>query len=871
MTRLFRRLIHLFRRDDPLREELESHRAMLEQQHAADGATPDEARFAAQRQMGNATRALEDSRGVWLAPWLESVWQDLGYAARNLRRQPGFTIPALAALALGIGLNDSLFTVLNGVALRSWPVRDPSSVVRLLKAIPGRQTGFGGFSVAEFQYFRDHSHALSGVMLDREEGVRIDGQTAGRPGVALFVSGNYFPVLGVAMELGRGLADADDTIAQPTPVAVLSYYTWRTRYGGDRAILGREIRLDEVPFTVVGVTAEDFTSTNPSPPGLWVPLSSLLLLRPNDAGVKALLFNPDYCCSALSARMAQGVSRQQAQAELSALSTQFRADRSKTESDRKPQRVIATATSFFAQPNRKNQASAMFTLMFVAVGLVLVLACANVGNLLLARSAARRREIASRLALGASRRRLIRQLLTESLLLGLAAAGLALGLAYVIPGVVLRSMADAPSLRLAPDRMVLAFSLGLGVLSSVLFGLAPAFRATRLSVNEVLKQHSPGGGSRLWFRDALAAVQVAISIALLIGAGLMLRGVQAAQKADLGFRTDVDLITVDLPANAYDNVRSRVAIANLTERLRPLAYQGLIAACGSAPLGNSRGVTGVYFLGQTPDQAMPMPLQFVSAGYFEVLGMPMLEGRGFAPEDAARKNIVINQAMAQRYWPNRSALGQPLFTGSDRREIVGVVRDAQLAEIGPVAPMFFWPFQGDQHATFLLRDRAGISPRDLMAAVAAVEPRAIVNIVHMPEQVERWMAPSRIASTIAASLGGLALTLAAIGVFGVLAYSVEQRRREIGVRMALGAHPSQVVALVLRVNALAMGGGVAGGLVLSLLTSRMLSGFLYGVSRLDLAAYSGVLLILLAAGFAAAIVPAHRAAKVDPVVALRYD
>jgi predicted permease len=871
MARFFRRLTYLFRRADPLREELESHRAMLEQQHLDDGATPAEARFAAQRQMGNATRALEDSRGVWLAPWLESVWQDLGYAARNLRRQPGFTIPALAALALGIGLNTSLFTVLNGVALRPWPVRDPTSVVRLLKAIPGRQTGFGGFSVAEFQYFRAHSRALSGVMLDREEAVRLDGQTTGRPSAVLFVSGNYFPVLGVAMELGRGLTDADDNMAAPAPVAVLSYYSWRTRYGGDRQILGREIRLDEVPFTVIGVTAEEFTSTNPSPqPGAWVPLSSLLLVRPNDADVKAF-FNSDYCCSAVEGRMAPGVSRSQAQAELSALSTQFRANLSKTESDRKPQRVVAVGTSFFAQPNRKSQASAMFTLMFVAVGLVLLLACANVGNLLLARSAARRKEIASRLALGASRGRLVRQLLTESLLLGLAAAGLALALAYILPGVVLRSMAAAPSLRLEPDRMVLGFSLGLGVLSSVLFGLAPALRATRLSVNEVLKQHSAGGGSRLWFRDALAAVQVAISIALLIGAGLMLRGVQAAQTADLGFRTDVDLVTIDLPANAYDSVRARVAIASLTENLRPLAEQGLIAGCGFAPLSNRRGVTGVYFQGQTPDQAVPMAVQFVSVGYFEVLGMPIVEGRGFTVEDGARKNIIANKSMAERYWPGESPIGKAIFNGPDRREIVGVVRDAQLTEIGPIAPMFFWPFSGDQSATLLIRDRAGISPRDLMAAVAAVEPRAIVNVVRMPEQVERWLGPSRTASAIAASLGGLALTLAAIGVFGVLAYSVEQRRREIGVRMALGAHPSQVVALVLRVNALAMGGGVAGGLVLSGLTSRLLSGFLYGVSRLDLAAYGGVLLILLAAGFAAAIVPAHRATKVDPVVALRYD
>jgi predicted permease len=860
----------LFRPDD-LREEIDAHRALAEADAAARGLSAWEARDRARRDLGNTTRAMEDSRAVWLAPWIESVWRDVVYAARSLRSQPGFTIPALAALGLGIGLNASLFTVFNAVALQPWPVRDPGRVVKMLRAIAGRQTGFGGFSFAEYEYLKTHTRTLSGVMLDREEGIRLDDQATGRPRTALFVTGNYFDVLGIDLAKGRGIGEADDSAASPATVAVLSYYVWQTVYGSDPQIVGRRIRIDDTPFTVVGVTAENFIANNPSPPAVWVPLRTLPLVEPSDTWAKALFTDPDYCCSAVSARLAPGVSREQAEAELSGLGTQMRVDRSTKEGDRKPQRVVLTGTSFFAQPNRKRQAGAMFALMFAGVGLVLVLACANVGNLLIARSAARSREIASRLALGASRGRLIRQLLTESLLLGVVSCGLALVLAYVLPPVVMRYLiVDSPWMKLQPDRDVLLFSLALGIISAILFGLAPALRATRLSLSEVLKQGTVSAG-RLWFRDALAALQVAISVALLICAGLMVRGLQVAHNLDLGFRTDVSLVTVDLPPNAYSDERARIVTDLLVERLRPLADRDRVAATAFAPLGNGRGVTGMYLPGQTEEQSIPMRVQFVSPGYFDVLGISILAGRDLTAEDRQRKSVVVNEAFARKYWQSESAIGKLVFTGKDRREIVGVVRDAQVSEIGPVEPCFFWSFSGIQRDTLLLRPRLGIGPAELGAAVRAVDPRAIINVTPMAAQLDRWLSSSRSASAIAGGLGLLALALATIGVFGVLAYSVEQRRREIGVRMALGARPSQVVRVVMRANVIAMAGGLIAGVGLAIVGSQALAGFMYGVSRLDLATYAGVLLILIVAGAAAAFLPAQRATRVDPLVALRYD
>jgi predicted permease len=872
--KFLRRLSFWFRRDN-LRDELDAHRGLAEHELQRDGLNAEEAHYAARRQMGNSTLALEASRGVWLAPWIESVFQDVRYAIRSLWRQPGFTLPALFTLALGIGLNTSLFTVFNAVALRPLPVREPSQVVNLFKAMPGRRTGLGGFGVAEYRFLRDHARTVSGLVMERDEGVWLDGQQSGRKLSAFFVSGNYFRALGVDMAAGRGFLDSEDDPGSPTAVAILSYFTWQTRYGGDPHILGREIRIDDVTFTVVGVTAEHFTNTRPAPQDLFTPLSSLLLVRPNGNSAKQILTDPTYCCSSMVARVAPGVSRRQVEAELGSLSTQFQEPYQRAAAgqgaQQKEQRVVATGTAFVDQPGRKRSAGQAFMLMFIAVGLVLLLACANVSNLLLARSLARHREIAARLAIGASRRRLIRQLLTESALLALVACGLGLLLAEVLPGVVIAAMAgDVPWLRIAPDASVLGYSIVLAIVSSLVFGLAPALGCTRVSVSDALKQQSGSSGPRFALREILVGAQVAISVILLAASGLMLRGVRQASNTDVGFRTQgVEILTVELPATAYGNTRGKAAMARIVERLRPLADRDALALTEFVPLGNARAVTSTRRPDQNPDQAQAVQVQFVSPGYFALLEIPVLAGRDFVLEDATRPTALVNETMAARYWPGENPLGKTLVNGDDTREVVGVVRDAQLLGIGAVEPMWFQPYFGGQRGTILIRSAPG--GRDLAAAIAQVEPRAIVNTSNMADQLGKWLSPAKTASALAGALGLLALVLATLGVFGVLAYSVEQRRREIGVRMALGARPDQVVGLVVRVNARAIVVGLVAGILASLAASELVSGFLYGVSRVDPLAYAGVLAILLAAAFIASVVPARRATKVDPLVALRYD
>jgi macrolide transport system ATP-binding/permease protein len=874
-VRIFRRLLYLLRHGRQaadLAEEMDFHRQMLEQEGRQAGLPAEEARYAALQRMGGAALAQEDARSVWLA-WSESVVQDLRYAVRALVKEPAFTTLALLTLTLGIGLNTSLFTVFNAIALRPWPVRDPARVVSLLRDGAGpHRSGYAGFSAVEFRYLRDHSRTLNGAILTRAQDVSLDQQPDGPRTTCHFVSGNYFDVLGVEMTLGRGFASDEDRMEAPQAVAVVSHGTWQTRYGGDPHMVGRRVRIDDVPFTVVGVAGEEFTGISSQRHDLWVPQAARPLARPSDSSAKLWLTDPRYCCSNMAGRLAPGIRREQAQVELTTLANQFQA-----ELRDKPHQVVVSGTTFFGQPDAKRQALPAMALLIAACASILLLACANVGNLLLARAAARQREIAVRLSLGAGRSRVVRQLLTESLLLAAMASGLGLSLAYVLPGFVLRNLGqDAPSFKLTPDSAVLAYAVGIAVLSAVAFGLAPALRGTRLSLSEVMKQQSAQTSARFPLRGALLGVQVAISVVLLVGAGLLVHGLERSRSHDPGFTiAGVTLLSVDLPVNRYDFTRGRAFWADLTERLQPLAGSSAVGLSFFRPLSRGRNMTTFRLSGQ--NNATPVLAQFVNAGYFETLGIPIVAGRNFTPADAGRSVNIINEAMARRYWPGQNAVGQTIILGglgeAKRWEVVGVVRNAEVTGLGPVEPILFSQFSGEGQASVLLRAGAVAPdwPRRLAAVVKQVEPRAAASVLPMSEQLDLWLGPARASATLAASLGLLALVLAAVGVYGVIAYSVEQRRREIGVRMALGAAPYQIVRFIVRANARAVLCGLAVGLAASLAVSRLLQSSLNGVSPLDPLAYGAVLALLLLAGVAASAIPARRAARIDPLVALHYE
>jgi predicted permease len=856
MTKFLRRLRYWLggsRMDAELAEEMDFHRAML----AANGISP--------VAMGNSTLALEDARAVWIWPWLESIWQDLAYGMRTMRREPGFTLTALLALGSAIGINTSLFTIFNAFALRPWTVRDPGRVVTLHYF---SREGGRDFGIAEYRYLARHAQTFAGLIAMRNgEQVKLDDH----PLQLTYVSGNYFQVLGVEPERGRAFVDSEDSVADPQAVVVISHDLWQNRFGGDAQIVGRTIRLDDVPFIIVGIAPADFTGTNPLRNDLWTPLPARALLRPSDPGVKPWLTLPEICCSPVAGRLASGVTRAQAQAELAVLFEQFRAE---NHLEGAHGNVVLAGTAWIAGPRKKSQAVATVALLFVAVTLVLLLACANIGNLLLARAAARRREIAVRLSLGGSRFRLVRQLLIESMLLALAAAAAALPLAFFAASAILRSVAPETSFHVALDLKILAYTTTMTAVSCLAFGLAPALHGTSGGIATALKTENSLLRTRLPLRSVLLSVQVAISVVLLVSAGILVRGIQRAQTMDPGFDVhNVTVLSIDLPASQYAGPRTRTLTAELVERLD--GAHGL-PRCGlaqAAPLGNSTYMTSFQVLEPVRSPLLHIWVSSVSGGYFEALRIPVLEGRTFTPKDAGAGTMIINRSAARRWWPNESPLGKSAFANDKVRQIVGVVADTYTHDLSTSAEaMLYLPIAGALGApVVLVHDRAPASVEGVTAIIRQIEPRAHVRAEPLSANFERQMQPNLIGAALAGFLGLLALAIASVGMSGVFAYVVGQRTREIGIRMALGARPLPIVWLVLASSMRALVYGLLAGIAGAAGGSIMLAHVLPGLKPLDPAAYGGVVLLLSAAIVLASAVPARRATHVDPVRALRWE
>jgi predicted permease len=854
---IVRRLQYLFRSrrmERDLAEEMEFHRTMIQKDLEGSGLAPGDAALAGRRAMGTATQMREESRAVWIWPWLESIAQDAAYAARSMRRQPGFALVAILVLACAIGLNTSLFTVYNAVALRPWPVPDPGRVVRVfgfMRNPPPGLDNYRGFSVPEYRFLAEHSRSMAGLFFARgEAGLMLEQRNVRYS----FVSGNYFETLGVGMQRGRGFLPEEDWTDAPQAVAVISYSTWQNRFGGDANIMGRRIRVQDSPFLVVGVTPPDFAGTRPEVTDLWLPLASMAIFHPGDSWANKLLHDRRICCGEVGGRLAPGRSREQARAELSLLTAEF-AGEFKESSDG----VVLAGTQLLATPANRNESRAVFGLMFAGVLLVLLLACANVGNLLLARGVARRREIGVRMSLGAGRARVVRQLLTESLVLAVAAAVLGVAIAWILPGPLLRQVAGEFSFRIQPDATVLEYTLGLAMLACVSCGLAPALAATRSTRNS---------GIRL--RSSLLATQVCVSVVLLVGAGLLVRGIQHARATDPGFAVhDTAILSIDLPASAYPTPAAATFFQTLSQSLQALPGALAFGWCDMEPLATGKGFASFRLPGESEKQQKLILQSSVSAGYFEILRIPILAGRNFQDSDAGGSVILVNQAMANRYFPGGNALGKTIVTGSPQ-QIVGIVRNAHTGGLDAVDPTIYLPvnFAG---APYLLVRSGPEALATVTALVKGMEPRARVSSKALSQNLDRWLANSRIGAAIAGILGILALALAAIGIAGVFAYSVEQRKREIGIRMALGARPAQLLGAVFGSAARSLAVGLALGVAGAFAASGLLRQYLFGVSRLDAATYLAVLGTLALAGLAATYLPARRAAAVDPMESLRQD
>jgi predicted permease len=811
---------------------------------------------------------------------MQTLLQDLRYGARMLRKQPGFTLIAVLTLALGIGANATIFSWLKSVLLRPAPgVRNYEELVAVTGATATRRGT--GVSYPDYADFRDRNAVFSGLLAYTVSPVNLG--YGGRAEVLLggVVSGNYFDVLGVKALLGRTFLPAEDQTKNTHPVAVISHDVWQQRFAGEPNIVGQSLLLNGRTFTIIGVTPRGFGSALAGlQQGVWIPLMMKEIVFP--AG-RALDDRGDRWLTAIG-RLKPGMSLAQARANLTGLA----ADLARAFPDSNAHWLAAVDTISRAPIGPQYALRPMLSLLMAVAGLVLLIACANVANLLLARATTRRREIGLRLALGAGRGRVVRQLLTESLLLAVLGGGLGLLLTAWTAD---RLTAFLPPTNLALhfdttlDSQVLLFTASATLLTSVLFGLAPAWQATRHDLTSALKEgaaNAGGGAQKTRMRGALVVAQVALSVLALVCAGLFVRSLRAAQQVNVGFNPDnVLLASLDLTMNNYDEARAQNFYRELPARIAALPGVVSVTLTRRTPLSfYGASSTSIEVEGYTPAQGEELRVGYetIAPEYFRTLQIPLLGGREFTERDDERapRVVVINDTLAARYWPGQNAVGKRLRYGNQWREIVGVARTIKHAQVNEAAqPFLFLPLRQNYQPAMTLVTRSN-GDAAAFAAIGRTLAQLDANLPlyemrTMVEAVGVSLFQQRMAATLLSLFGALALTLAAIGLYGVMAFVVSQRTREIGIRVALGAGGADVMKLVLgqgmRLALLGLGLGLSGAWALA----RWLKSALIGVSASDPWSFAGAALLMGAVALLACWIPARRATKVDPLIALRCE
>jgi predicted permease len=810
---------------------------------------------------------------------MSAILQDCRYGVRALGRTPGFTLIAVAVLALGIGANATVFSLANAFFLRPLSVADPDAFVRVYS---NRVSNTRYRTYGELRDRNSTLTELAGFQL-RSFGLRIDSENEHTFGE--IVTGNYFPTLGISAGRGRLLVQSDDVAGAP-PVVVLSHAFWERRFGGAPEAVGRTIALNGQAFTIVGIAPPGFTGVlAPLSGSLWVPIAADAVLRPGP-DLAARMERESFH---LVGRLKPGVDRARAQVDLDTIGRQLRGSRG--EPDRGAAVTVYGATMLHPEGS---QAMTVFTgILLAVVALVLLIVCVNVANLVLARAAGRDREIAVRQSLGAGRGRLIRQLLTENLILSLGGAAVGLALAYWCTRLVMALPVPAPvplALDLSLDMRVVAFTAGIAILATLAFGLAPALTASRVDLVRALKGVGADTPRHGRLRSAFLIGQVAMSVLLLVVAGLAIRSVRSAQAIDTGFESArVIAGSVDLETRGYSEERGRQFVRSLAERLE--SAPGIVAAnaLDIVPLTLSNRTTYKLRDGDArpAEGQMPAtPIIYVNAvgpGHFKTLTIPLLRGRDFthADTDGAQKVAIVNETMARQFWPGKDAIGQrliPLDPGAapaDTVVVIGVVRDSKYVTIGEAPRTFmFRPLAQEYTPRVTLLVRGTGAPADAIATVkreigALDGGLALFSVSTLDEAIAISLLPARIAGALLGTLGLFALVLAALGVYGVLSFLVRSRTREIGVRVAIGATPRAVVTMVVRQAMIWTVTGMAIGVALAAVVARLLGSMLYGISPMDPVTFGGVIVILgLVAGLAA-VIPALRASRLDPLVALR--
>jgi macrolide transport system ATP-binding/permease protein len=882
---MWKRVKALFRRkqlERDLEDELAFHLTMRAEKKRTAGIAGEEAKYAARREFGNAMRVKEICREMWSFVSVETFWRDLRYGARALGKNPGFTAVAVLAIALGIGVNTGIFSVLNGMALRLLPIPAASQVVSVDQIFHGKiHRNVHGeptlFSYPEYHEYREQNHVFTGLLAYEPF---LQATLGGESPQQLFgavTSCNYFEVLGVRPALGRGFVDSDCKAAGSNAVVVLSDELWRTTFHGDPELVGKSVLLNRSEFTVIGIAPGGFGGTEPVPSAFWAPVTMQQALEPE----RVFLSDANVSWLALLGRVQNGVSLAEVRADLGVIAG--RVDQQYP--GRTTTLAIHTAT-FLGRPEERNLVFTIGGVILVAVGLVLLIACANVANLLLARASARQKEIAIRLSIGASRWQLIRQLLTESLLIALlgGVAGSLLAF-WLFEGITQFVLAHLPhgfpqlALNTSSDFRVLGYSLGLTVLTGIVFGLAPALHATRPDLSTAIKEESAGATvSGGFLRSTLVGLQVAVCMILLIAAGLLMRGLYAAQTIDPGFEmANITQAELNLGPQGYSEERAGVFQRNITERAVAIPGVDAVAEGSTVPLSDNHSSTDFVAAGE--NEGRQIEYNEVTSGYFSLLGIPIVRGTDFTAAEtrAGAAEIIVTEFTARTLWPGQEALGKVLHKSHEAdRIVVGVVKDAQVSHLGENETMYVYLPAGpkEQAGMILLAHSAGgydHVAKGIREAARALDPELAVDVTKLEDNLEIWRTPSRIVAALSGTLGALALLLASIGVYGVVSYGVSRRIREIGIRMTLGADGKEVMKLLLRQAMRPVLIGAAAGVAGCAAVSQILSKVLYGIGSHDPIAFIGVPVFLLGVALLASYIPARRATRVDPVVALRYE
>lgn len=879
---IYTRLYGLLRKgrvEQEMEEEMRFHLRMRTWENIEQGMKPDEAELEARRRFGNVGRIKDLGRDIKGGGFLETLLQDVRYGLRMLMKKPGFTLVAVLTLGLGIGANTAIFSLVNTILLRPLPIAQPEQVVTLNNGLPGRAS-FPLMGYVEYKDYRDRNHSLVGLAAFSAVPVSLSSNGINERVWSYHVTGNYFSLLGVGASLGRVITPEDDLTPGGHPVVMLAYQCWQKRFGADPQIVGRNVLIGGRNYTVIGVTPREFRGTElTGNPELWFPM----MMRPGIDSVSGSL-NRRFPPVSTIGRLKEGMSWAQAESDLNLVAAQL---------GREYPKANEGLIILLSKPGLFGNAMRGTVLTFTAVSmgvvvLVLLLACTNLANMLLARASERHREIAIRLSIGAGRARLLRQLLTESVLLALL--GCAFGLALAYGAVELARFRMPVIFGFAPidlqiDWRVLAFTLALSFLTGLLLGLLPGLQATRPDLIPALKNESAVGGyrsSRL--RSVLVVAQMSLSLVLLLCAGLVLRGLLRAQQIDPGFNPEQAVeVSFDVGVQHYDRERGRELQRQALDRVRSLPSLQAAALTAHAPFTSGEsGAKGVSIQGDEPKIATrPIVLTTsISLDYFRTMETRLLQGRDFTAQDDAQSPpvAIVNEAFARRFWPGENPLGKRFnFTTGKWIEIVGVAQDGKYSSLAEQPnPFVYLPLAQNYESKVTLIARATGDPNLLTTTLRKEmhgldENLPLYDVRTMLEHMDLALAPARAAATALGGFGALALVLAAVGIFGVMSHAVTHRTREIGVRIALGADSKEIFTLIVGQGALLVGTGVVIGLVGAVLGTRLLANLLFGVSPLDTLTFVGVTALLSATAFLACYLPARRAAKVDPMVALRQE